>query len=83
MRYAFLRTYEFHAARTDLPRWIHQHATRSAARRPAGTPVRTPLGTLTLDEYVQRGPVNGAIVLEHGAIVYERYPRMRRVASTC
>jgi CubicO group peptidase (beta-lactamase class C family) len=79
MRYAFLRTYEFmpHALiyrdgpistlaevpRDDLPQ----------------TSVRTPLGTLTLDEYVQRGPVNGAIVLERGAIVYERYPRMRRV----
>ena len=44
-----------------------------------GTLVRTPLGTLTLDEYVQRGPVNGVVILERGAIVYERYPRMRRV----
>jgi CubicO group peptidase (beta-lactamase class C family) len=79
MRYAFLNTPEFmphavihrdgpiaplaEAPRDDLP----------AAR------VCTPLGELALDEYVQRGPVNGVVILHRGAIVYERYPRMRRV----
>jgi CubicO group peptidase (beta-lactamase class C family) len=33
---------------------------------------------MTLDDYVHQGPVNGAIILERGTIVYERYPRMRR-----
>jgi CubicO group peptidase (beta-lactamase class C family) len=79
MRYAFLNTPEFlpHAIihrdgaistlvetpRMDLPEAI----------------VRTPLGEIALDEYVQRGPVNGVLILHRGAIVYERYPRMRRI----
>jgi CubicO group peptidase (beta-lactamase class C family) len=79
MRYAFLRTPEFmpHAL-------IHRDgpiATLAEAPRDdlPQTPVHTPLGTLSLDDYVRRGPVNGVVILHRGAIVYERYPRMRRI----
>jgi CubicO group peptidase (beta-lactamase class C family) len=79
MRYAFLRTPEFlpHALiHRDGP--IAQLAETPRADLPQAQ-VRTPLGTLSLDEYVQRGPVNGVVILHQGAIVYERYPRMRRI----
>jgi CubicO group peptidase (beta-lactamase class C family) len=79
MRYAFLRTPEFlpHALiHRDGP--IAQLAERPRADLPQAQ-VRTPLGTLSLEEYVQRGPVNGVVILHQGAIVYERYPRMRRI----
>lgn len=35
------------------------------------------LGEIALDEYVEAGPVNGAVVVHQGKVVYERYPRMR------
>lgn len=79
MRYAFLNTPEFmpHAViHRDGP--ISELAEAPRDDLPA-TLVRTPLGEMTLDEYVARGPVNGVVILDHGAIVYERYPRMRRV----
>ena len=63
MRYAFLNTPEFmpHAV-------IHRDGPISEL---AETPredlpdkrVRTPLGEMTLDEYVARGPVNGVVIL--------------------
>ncbi|MFQ5411119.1 MAG: serine hydrolase domain-containing protein [Phycisphaerae bacterium] len=31
----------------------------------------------TLDEYMESAPLDGFIILHHGRIVYERYPRMR------
>lgn len=40
-------------------------------------PVDTDLGEMALDDYAAAGPVNGAIVVHQGRIVYERYPRMR------
>lgn len=77
MRYTFLNATEFvpHAL-------IHRDGPISTlADTPrddvAAASVRTPLGQLTLDQYVQRGPVNGVVVLHRGAVVYERYPRMR------
>lgn len=79
MRYAFLNTPEFmpHAViHRDGP--ISELAETPRDDLP-GRRVRTPLGELTLDEYVERGPVNGVVILHRGAIVYERYPRMRRV----
>ena len=79
MRYAFLNTPEFirHAVihrdgpvaelaeepREDLPRMRF----------------RTPPGEMTLDDYVHHGLVNGVVILHRGTIVYERYPRMRRI----
>ena len=78
MRYAFLNTTEF------LPHALilRDGPIADLAELPrddvAATPVRTPLGTVALDDYVQRGAVNGMVVLHRGAIVYERYPRMRR-----
>jgi CubicO group peptidase (beta-lactamase class C family) len=32
---------------------------------------------VTLDEYVAHGPVSGIVVVLHGQIAYQRYPRMR------
>jgi CubicO group peptidase (beta-lactamase class C family) len=79
MRYAFLNTPEFmpHAIiHRDGPIAVLPEAPR--ADIPTAR-VRTPLGTLSLDEYVARGPVNGVVILHRGTIVYERYPRMRRI----
>lgn len=39
---------------------------------------KTDVGELTLDEYIKKSELQGIIVLHHGKIVYERYPRMRR-----
>ena len=39
--------------------------------------VETREGTMTIDAYVRRGPVDGVVVVKSGEIVYERYPRMR------
>ena len=79
MRYAFLNTPEFmpHAV-------IHRDGPISPLMETslddlAARKLRTPLGTLTLDEYVAQGPVNGVVILHRGAIVYERYPRMRPI----
>ena len=38
--------------------------------------VQTTDGATTLDTYVQTGPVSGVVILQHGNIIYERYPRM-------
>lgn len=38
--------------------------------------VRTPLGMLAIDDYIQQGPVDGVVILQQGKIIYERYPRM-------
>jgi CubicO group peptidase (beta-lactamase class C family) len=77
MRYAFLRMPEFfqHAViERDGP-------VRMLPDTPddeiANATVRTPLGEMTLDEYVGRGPVNGVVVVRAGAVIYEHYPRMR------
>jgi CubicO group peptidase (beta-lactamase class C family) len=32
---------------------------------------------VTLEEYITSGPVSGIVVVRHGRIVFERYPRMR------
>src|SRR5690606_37474106 len=40
--------------------------------------VETSLGQMTLDQYVERGPVNGIVIIQGGKVVFERYPRMRR-----
>ena len=39
--------------------------------------VKTRLGDMSIDEYVQRGPVDGVVAVYRGEIVFERYPRMR------
>jgi len=44
----------------------------------AGHPVDTPKGSMTLDEFVHsdQSTVMGVIVLHHGKVAYESYPRM-------
>jgi CubicO group peptidase (beta-lactamase class C family) len=43
----------------------------------ARCPVQSERGLGTLEQVVERSPVNGMIILHHGRIVFERYPRMR------
>lgn len=38
--------------------------------------VDSKLGSLSLDEYIQKAPVDGIIILHKGNVVYEEYPRM-------
>ncbi len=37
----------------------------------------TPLGVLSLDDYLLQSPVDAVVVVHKGRIVYERYPHMR------
>jgi CubicO group peptidase (beta-lactamase class C family) len=37
----------------------------------------TPIGNITLDQWIADGTVDGCLVLHHGKIVFEQYPRMR------
>ena len=37
----------------------------------------TPIGEITLDEWIADGTVDGYLVLHRGKIVFEQYPRMR------
>ncbi|NKF23574.1 serine hydrolase domain-containing protein [Solimonas marina] len=39
--------------------------------------VQTRLGAMTVDQFVERFPMDGVLILHHGRIVYERYPKMR------
>ncbi len=76
MRYTFRRMTEF------FPHAVIRRAgtitTLNDAPRPdiADATVETTNMTTTLDTYVQSGPVNGVVILQHGDIVFERYPRM-------
>jgi CubicO group peptidase (beta-lactamase class C family) len=76
MRYTFRRMTEFfpHA----VIRRAGTIATLNTAPRQdiADAAVQTANTTTSLDAYVQAGPVNGVVILHHGDIVYERYPRM-------
>ena len=77
MRYVFLNMTEF---------WNHSVIRRGGAVRalPAASRddvaafiTKTDRGELALADYVADSTVDGAIVLHHGRIVYEAYPRMR------
>jgi CubicO group peptidase (beta-lactamase class C family) len=76
MRYTFLRMGEFFPSAVISRDGPVAMLADAPDDRIAGLPVRTPLGTLAFDDYVQQGPVNGVIVVRGGAVVYERYPRM-------
>ncbi|WP_028006577.1 serine hydrolase domain-containing protein [Solimonas flava] len=39
--------------------------------------VQTRLGEMTVDRFVEAFPMDGVLILHHGRIVYERYPKMR------
>jgi len=77
MRYSFLHRSEFlpHAlvARSGPLRTLEE------TPRPeiGALPVESRLGRLALEDYLRAAPVNGMIILHHGRIVYEAYPRMR------
>jgi CubicO group peptidase (beta-lactamase class C family) len=77
MRYNFLHRAEFHP---------HAVVHRTGAITPlleaphsdlARFPVHSRLGELPLADYIRRAPVNGIIIVQHGRILYECYPRMR------
>jgi CubicO group peptidase (beta-lactamase class C family) len=77
MRYNFLRRTEFlpHAI---LYRKGEISRLETAFRRDvAQFQIESQEGRMTLDLYVQTAPVNGMLILHHGHIVYETYPRMR------
>jgi CubicO group peptidase (beta-lactamase class C family) len=77
MRYNFLHRSEFlpHAV---VSRGEAASLIVSSPRADLGEfVVNCRLGNMTLDEYIQKAPVNGVILLHHGRSVYERYPRMR------
>lgn len=77
MRYVFLNMSEF---------WNHSVIRRSGDIRELPLAPRadvaefittTDQGELSLTEYVRNSTVNGALVIHHGDIVFEDYPRMR------
>jgi CubicO group peptidase (beta-lactamase class C family) len=77
MRYMFLARPEFlpHAV-------IHRNGNISPLEynlrgNVARFVVQSKQGQMPLERYVQEAPVNGAIILHHGRIVFEAYPRMR------
>ena len=79
MRYVFLNMTEF---------WNHSLILRGGPVRPLEEALRpevaqfittTMSGQKTLLDYSRESTVNGLLVLHHGRIVFETYPRMRRV----
>lgn len=76
MRYVFLNMSEFwnHAV-IDRGGPVRQLPNRPRADV-AAFMTKTGRGEMTLDNYVNQSTVNGAIVLHHGQIVFESYPRM-------
>jgi len=78
MRYVFLNMPEF---------WNHSVISRGGTTRELPLEVRedvadfsttTDDGEKSLQDYVNNSTVNGALVLHHGNIVFEAYPRMRQ-----
>lgn len=76
MRYVFLNMSEF---------WTHSVIDRGGPARTlpvtpredvAAFSTKTASGEMTLADYVNNSTVNGALVLHHGQIVFEAYPRM-------
>ena len=62
--------------------WVHRDGPISelpAAERPELAAVRamTPLGDLSLSDWIETGTVDGFLVLREGVVVFESYPRMR------
>lgn len=77
MHYNFLHRTEF------LP---HAVVYRRGDIRPLSNALRSDLpvfvvesrfGRMQLQDYIDRAPVNGILMLQHGQVVFERYPRMR------
>ncbi len=77
MRYNFLRRSEFlpHAV---IPRGGDILPLIDSPHEALGKfVVDSRYGKLTLEDYVRQAPVNGIIFVQHGRILFERYPRMR------
>ena len=77
MHYAFLHMSEFFTQAVIHRSGSISQLSSNARDDLAGLAVNTRMGEMTLDAYVNRGPINGVVVLHSGEIVYERYPRQR------
>jgi CubicO group peptidase (beta-lactamase class C family) len=76
MRYVFLNMSEF---------WNHSLIDRGGPVRPLSEALRSDVaefetttddGKMSLSDYVNNSTVNGALVVHHGQVVFESYPRM-------
>ncbi|TWT84548.1 6-aminohexanoate-dimer hydrolase [Planctomycetes bacterium CA13] len=62
--------------------WVHRDGPISLLQtdeqpRIGKVKASTPIGDITLDQWIADGTVDGFLVLHHGKIVFEQYPRMR------
>jgi hypothetical protein len=62
--------------------WVHRAGPISTLQAKirsdiGGARASTPIGEVTLDEWIANGTVDGYLVIHRGKIVYEQYPRMR------
>jgi len=78
-KYIYLHLSEFMPATTVLRKGAISKLAMSPMPQIAKIRAKTDLGELSLDVYIQKSGLQGIIVLHHGKIVYERYPRMRDV----
>jgi len=75
-RYIFLNTSEFFF-QTTINKAIETKPLSLDLNDELGSfIVESKLGSLTLNEYVNKAPVDGIIILHKGKVVYEDYPRM-------
>jgi CubicO group peptidase (beta-lactamase class C family) len=75
-RYVYLHLNEFMQTATVFRKGPVSGLALSLMPQLSAVKAKSDLGELTLDEYLQKSEVQGIIVLHHGKIVYERYPRM-------
>jgi CubicO group peptidase (beta-lactamase class C family) len=62
--------------------WVHRAGPISALetniqKQIGNVKANTPIGEITLDQWIADGTVDGYLVIHRGQIVYEQYPRMR------
>ena len=77
MRYNFLHRTEFLPHAVIPRRGNILQLTDAPHKALSEFAVESRYGRLTLDEYTRQAPVNGIIFVQHGRILFERYPRMR------
>ncbi|MEZ4520492.1 MAG: serine hydrolase domain-containing protein [Thermomicrobiales bacterium] len=77
MHYAFLHMSEFFTQAIIYRSGPISGLTSNPDKDIASLTVETHLGEMTIDDYVEQGPVDGVVIVRSGEVVYERYPRMR------
>lgn len=75
-RYVYLHLNEFMPAATISREGAVSKLALSPMPALAEIKAKSDLGALTLEEYIRKSGLQGIVVLHHGKIVYERYPRM-------